>query len=294
MYFLHVLKSIFRPANIGTIIFFLLNAAFMVMYLSNGEPEGMLIVGVVYIFSVILALSPLGEWVVAFFAGARKLKRKDMKDKITPIVEKVYKAAYEKSGRALGRVIILKVMHDPEPNAYAIGRRTICVTEGLLDLSDEMIEGIIAHELGHLAMHHTVIQLMIGGGNFFITGFILIFKIIHYIKGFWAALDLFRKGGEDIVGLIFNLIDILTAVLVWLWTRFCMLFLCWSGRANEYEADKYAAEIGYGYNLAAALDLIGNGKPNNSFLKALYASHPATHDRIAKLQELGVPYSRYA
>ena len=72
-----------------------------------------------------------------------------------------------------------------------------------------------------------------------------------------------------------------------------MLFLMWSSRANEYVADKYAMEIGYGYELAAALDSIGTGRPQNSLMKALYASHPETHDRIGKLQSLGVPYYRY-
>ena len=293
MYFLQVIKSIFRVSNIGSIIFFALNASLMILYFSDGDPQRMLLVGVIYAFSVVLALSPLGEWALGFFAGARKIRRTDMRNKITSIVEKVQIAAEERSGSALPDVLLVKVMHDPEPNAYAIGRRTVCVTEGLLDLPDEMIEGIVAHELGHLAMHHTVLQLMIGGGNFFITAFLLILRLVYYIKAAWAALDLFRKGGDDIVGFIFNLLDLFSALLVFLWTRFCMLFLMWSNRANEYEADRYAYEIGFGYSLASALDAIGNGKPKNSFLKALYATHPETHDRIAKLQELGVPYSRY-
>ena len=293
MYFLLVLKSIFRPSNIGTIIFFILNAAFMTMYFSSGVPSQMAFVGLVYVLSLVLALSPLGEWVLSFFAGARKMKRMDMRGKITPLIKRVQEAAEEKSDQALPDVLILKVMHDPEPNAYAIGMRTICVTEGLLDLPEDMIEGVLAHEIGHLAIHHTVIQLMIGGGNFFITFFILMLKIVNYIKGAWAALDLFRKGGEDIVGLVFNLIDIFTAVIVFLWTKFCMLFLMWSSRKTEYEADQYAYEIGFGFQLASALDVIGWGAPKSSFLRALYSTHPDAHDRIAKLQELGVPYSRY-
>ncbi|MBQ2269548.1 MAG: M48 family metalloprotease, partial [Bacteroidaceae bacterium] len=47
----------------------------------------------------------------------------------------------------------LKVMYDPNPNAFALGRHTICVTEGLFDLPDEMIEGILAHELDFAAVH---------------------------------------------------------------------------------------------------------------------------------------------
>ncbi|MCR4896152.1 MAG: M48 family metalloprotease [Lachnospiraceae bacterium] len=293
MYLFHVLKSIFRLSNLGSIVFFFLNAALIIVWFSDGEPRKMVYVGIAYVVSVLLSLSPLGEWALGFFAGARKMRRLDMREKITPIIQRVQAAAEKKSGNALPDVIILKVMHDPEPNAYAIGKRTVCVTEGLLDLPDEMIEGILAHELGHLAMHHTVIQLMIGGGNIIITTFLLVLRVFYYIKAAWATLNLFRKDGDDIVGLIFGLLDIFSALLVFLWTKFCMLFLMWSSRANEYEADRYAYEIGYGDHLAAALDTITWGKPKSSFFKALYSSHPEPHDRIAKLQELGVSYSRY-
>ena len=72
-----------------------------------------------------------------------------------------------------------------------------------------------------------------------------------------------------------------------------MLFLMWSSRKNEYDADAYAAELGYGYELAKALDAIGTGYPQDSFFKALYSTHPETHDRIGRLQNMGVDYYRY-
>lgn len=43
----------------------------------------------------------------------------------------------------------------------------MCITDGLLTLSDDMILGVLAHEIGHLSYRHTVIQLLIGGGNLF-------------------------------------------------------------------------------------------------------------------------------
>lgn len=64
-----------------------------------------------------------------------------------------------------------------------------CITDGLLLLSDDMILGILAHEIGHLSYGHTVIQLLIGGGNIFISGCLLLIKISYWI--FSAIMGLF-------------------------------------------------------------------------------------------------------
>ena len=293
MYIVSVFKRIFKVSNIGTIIFFLLNAFMVVGIFTAAGPGALGLVIWLYLISTCFALSPVGEWILGLMSGARKMKRVDMRNRMLPLIRRVHNQALAKTSD-MTRIIHLKVMYDPTPNAFALGRHTICVTEGLFDLSDEMIEGILAHEMGHLACHHTDIQLLIGGGNFIITFFILIIKLI---AGIIAAIgSLFTFSRDDTVrgcGCAFSWIGVICSAIIWLWTKFCMLFLMWSSRANEYVADKYAMEIGYGYELAAALDLIGTGTPRNSFMKALYSSHPETHDRIGKLQELGVPYSRY-
>ena len=69
---------------------------------------------------------------------------------------------------------------DSAPNAFAIGRKTICVTDGILNLSDSEIMAVLAHELGHPAYKHSSIQLLIGGGNIFISGCLLFIKLICY------------------------------------------------------------------------------------------------------------------
>lgn len=63
----------------------------------------------------------------------------------------------------------------------AIGRRTICVTDGLLNVFDEKIMAVFAHEIGHLAYKYSAIQLLIGGGNLFISGCLLTVKVICWI-----------------------------------------------------------------------------------------------------------------
>ena len=85
----------------------------------------------------------------------------------------------------------------------------------------------------------------------------------------------------------------LSTVLIWLWTKFCMLFLMWSMRQNEFVADEYAYKLGYGTILASVLDRHMCSAPNNGLLRALYSTHPHSDDRIARLQELGADYYRY-
>ena len=284
---LDIAKNIFRQSSIGTIIFFILNASVIIGLFAHDGYESLLIVLVIYILSVIIAFSTLGEWILCLMAGARKMTRTDMKIRMIPLLEVIYNKAKRKTP-SLTNKIILKVIYTPEPNAYAIGRKTICVTEGLFKLPDDVIQGVLAHEVAHLAHRHTEIQLLIGGGNFIVTLLILIMKLVAAIIALFSLISGYRQRSFGIVvaGMFF-------AAIIWLWTKFCMLFLMWSVREKEYDADKYATELGYGFELAKGLDAIATSEPQEPFLKALYSTHPNTHDRIGRLQQMGVPYSRY-
>jgi heat shock protein HtpX len=62
---------------------------------------------------------------------------------------------------------------------------------------------------------------------------------------------------------------------------------------NEYLADEFAYKIGFGLELATVLDQHISDVPHDGFLSAIYSTHPCNDDRVAALQNLGVPYSRY-
>ncbi|MCL2399785.1 MAG: M48 family metalloprotease [Defluviitaleaceae bacterium] len=282
-----IIKNIFKKSSIGTIIFFILNASIILGIFVAAGFEYLLIIFGIYVLSIIIAFSSFGEWMLCLMVGARKMTRVDMKIRMIPLLEIVYNKAKRKTPNLTNK-IVLKVIYTPEPNAYAIGRRTVCVTEGLFSLPDDVIQGILAHEVAHLAYRHNEVQLLIGGGNFIITFLILIIKLISAIIAVFSVISGFRRRSFGIVvaGLFF-------AGIIWLWTKFCMLFLMWSSRENEYDADKYAAELGYGFELAKGLDAIGTSEPQESLLKALYSTHPNTHDRIGRLQQMGVSYYRY-
>lgn len=51
--------------------------------------------------------------------------------------------------------------------------------------------------------------------------------------------------------------------------------------------------FGFGLELATVLDQHISDVPHDGFLSAIYSTHPCNDDRVAALQNLGVPYSRY-
>ena len=233
----HRLGRIFRLSNLGTLIFFLLNVALLcaIFFPCGITTENVTPLLICYLATILISFSPIGEWVLAVLAGAKEIKRKDIKIRLIPLLEIVFEQAKQKTPDMVSSVH-LKIIHDSAPNAFAIGRKTICVTDGLLNLSDSEIMAVLAHELGHLAYKHSSIQLLIGGGNIFISGCLLLIKLICWtITG---LLTLFairsRKYGT---GILIALIGGLSTGLIWLWTKFCMLFLMWSMRQNEYVAD---------------------------------------------------------
>lgn len=283
----HKLGRIFRLSNLGTLIFFLLNIGLILaLFFPYGfTPEMATSLIVCYIVTVLISLSPVGEWTLAALAGAKEIKRKDIKIRLVPLLEIVFGQA-KKRTPSMVNSIRLKIIHDQSPNAFAIGRRTICVTDGLLNLSDEEIMAVFAHEVGHIAYQHSAIQLLIGGGNLFISGFLLLVKVICWIiTGIFALVGISTRSFWG--GLFMTLFGSLSTVLIWLWTKFCMLFLMWSMRQSEFVADEYAYKLGYGAILASVLDRHMCSAPSNGLLKALYATHPHSDDRVARLQDLG-------
>ena len=289
----HRLGRIFRISNLGTLIFFLLNISLILalFYPYSLTLETTFPLVGCYLVTLLISLSPVGEWTLAAMSGAREIKRKDIKIRLIPLLEIVFESAKKRTPTMVDE-IHLKIIHDESPNAFAIGRKTICVTDGLLKLSDNEIMAVFAHELGHIAYHHSTIQLLIGGGNLMISGILLIIKVVCWlITGFFTIMGI---GTKSVWGaILMTIFGGLSTVSIWLWTKFCMLFLMWSMRQNEFIADEYAYQIGYGETLASVLDRHMCSKPENGFLKALYSTHPNSDDRVAKLQTLGAEYCAY-
>lgn len=274
----------------GVMLYFAMNLLLISLFLGHGTSESLLGLALIYGVMVAISISPIGEWVLCILAGAKPIPRKDMNVKLIPLVEVVFNEA-KKAMPPMVDAVKVRFIDDPAPMAYALGRRTVCVTEGLLCLSDSEIMGALAHEMGHLAYRHTTVQLLIGGGNVFITGFVLLIKLVLKLIAFISGLTILGKDLR-IPGIIATIITAAVHGMVSLWTKVSMVFLCWSKRENEYIADQFAYEIGFGNELASVLDKL-HAPQSSSFIQTLFNVHPSTHDRIGRLQNMGSTYHRY-
>jgi heat shock protein HtpX len=173
-----------------------------------------------------------------------------------------------------------------QPNAFATGRNpdnaVVCVTEGILDILDQdELEGVIAHELGHIKNRDMLLQ-----------------TVSASLSG--AITNLARLGGgrtnSGLGPLAVIFAPIGAAIL-----QFAI------SRSREFKADHSGAEIsGKPLALAGALQKLQAGarripmriapsvaplaqvNPLAAFgggVSKLFSTHPATEERIAKLHE---------
>lgn len=302
MYLVDFVKRMTRKSNIPVLIYIVLNFFVIAWILeiffgASGEfPFWMaFLIGVVmYAVSLVIALSPIGEWILRRQTGCRKIKRVEQINFIEPIFREVYSKAKELDP-SIPDDVRLYMNDDEAPNAFATGRKTICVTEGMLHVPENQIKATLAHEFGHLAHKDTDLILVVSVGNMIVTGFIMFIRIILDIMHIMFSLIGALAGGSEgivvsITGAIYHaLLSAIVGGLTWIWTKIGTALVMKSSRSNEYEADEFSFNLGYGNDLCVLLDSI-DGSGAKGLFATLASSHPAKDDRIARLQELGATY----
>ncbi len=187
----------------------------------------------------------------------------------------------------------LYVMPSKNINAFASGRdpkhAVVCVTQGALDKLDRReLEGVLAHELGHIASYDMRYMTLVAVA----VGMVSIISQI-FLRSLW-----FRGGGDrDKGNAIFMIIAIALAILapvaVWLVQRSI-------SRKREYNADATAVKFTrYPQGLIGALKKIQKeNTPEKKVSKALSplfitgpfkelgSTHPPLAKRIAILERM--------
>jgi heat shock protein HtpX len=197
----------------------------------------------------------------------------------------------------------LYVIPQAAPNAFATGRNpshaSVAATEGLLELmSDDELEGVIAHELSHVRNYDiltTSIAATLAGA---ITWIAQMGRWALLFGGFGGSRD--RRGGGGLEALLMLIVAPIAALLIQLGIS----------RQREYAADAAGARlVGHPYGLISALEKLGaynkripmtNVTPATSSLyivkplstgqvfMGLFSTHPPLPDRIEALRRMTI------
>lgn len=314
-YLLDFIKNIAKIRNIPIILYLLVDSLFIFLALTIAgivicETQGadfnqffpwcIVLSVIIYVGAIVLSLSSFGEEFLRRKAKCKPLTDPILRSRIEPLFNEVYAQAKAKNPE-LSDDIELYHQEEDEPNACAMGRRTVCVTTGLLTLPDDQIKGVLAHEFGHLAHKDTDLLLVMNVANSFIHWFfvfvwivLIIIKLIEIIVTF--IIKMITGSKTSIFGVILN--GIFTVIMFGtvklvekLWNVIGNVFLMMSSRGAEFRADNYAKQLGYGNDLIeffntlpdASIGKRTKGKLFFSKLTTLGQSHPATWRRIDAL-----------
>lgn len=262
----------------------------IVLILGLIAPRTQIYVGVLLTIAVIAILigssfTPIGEKIFIFTYG---LREPNVEEKA--ILDEPWRKVLETSRiQDTGINPRLLIQNDKFPNAFAFSTRTVTVTKGLLNCPPEEIEGVIAHELGHIIHGDSQIALLVSVINtvgnyaakvlsFVIFVFSRLTEVIGDIGGGYLGAVV------SLAGFFMGLIALILKGLLWVVQKLINIGFLAVGRQEEFNADSYAKEIGFGDGLVSLLKKLENieAKPTG-FWNAVESSHPPIDMRINKL-----------
>ncbi len=212
-------------------------------------------------------------------------------NKIEDAFNEVYKKAKERSPQIAD--VELFLYPDESINAFAVGKRTVAVTQGMINMPADQIKAILAHEFGHLAHKDTEILLIPQAGNFIIT---IVVKVISFflkiiggmfdICGALCSHDDSSFGFFRTVGKVERFIN--ERVLGW-WMSLGTIMCTKNNKSNEFAADRYSCKLGYGESLKRAFLTMETGQELHGYFATLFSTHPATPERVMEINQfLGI------
>ncbi len=189
------------------------------------------------------------------------------------------------------------IYESPEVNAFATGpsknNSLVAVSSGLLTkMRRDEVEGVIAHEVSHIANGDMVTMALAQG---VMNAFVM---FLSRVAAF-AISQALRKDDDEGPGLGPFAHMMLTWVLDILFGLLCLPILMWFSRYREFRADAGGAKLAGREKMIAALERlksdhspVDNREPNLAAFKIsgapkwieLISSHPALDKRIAALR----------
>jgi len=203
------------------------------------------------------------------------------------------------SGNPMPKVYI---MQGSQINAFATGRdpqhAVVCVTEGALAKLDKReLEGVIAHEMGHIGNYDIRFMTLVA----VLVGMIAIISEL-FLRSLWFSGGNSDNENAGKVKIILIIVGIALAILAPIATSLVQLAI---SRKREYSADATAVKfIRSPTGLISALKKIGNenepikkgvsqavaplfiGDPFKKKVQGLFSTHPPLEKRIEVLERM--------
>ncbi len=197
------------------------------------------------------------------------------------------------------------VIEDSALNAFATGRdpehASVAVTRGLLERLDrEELQGVIGHELAHVANYDIRFSLLVG----VLVGSIALLADILARMTIWGSMSRGRRGGSGGGQALIMFIGLFVAILAPLFARLVQMAV---NRQREFLADATSVELTrnpYGLERALAklatdtekleganratqhLYVVNPVKKLDKSARGVFSTHPAIVDRINRLRKL--------
>ncbi|MFA5336505.1 MAG: zinc metalloprotease HtpX [Candidatus Omnitrophota bacterium] len=279
--------------NVIKTVFFLTLLTLLLMFIGGmvGGRQGMIVA-----FAIALAMNFVAYWfsdkIVLSMYRAKEVKREEYPKLLVAVSNLSTKA-----GLPMPKVYVIPT---GTPNAFATGRdpshAAVAVTEGIMKLlSDDELEGVIAHELSHVKNRDTLIMTLVAT----VAGAIyMLSDMARWAMIFGGRADDDRNGSSAVSALVIVIVAPIAATLIQLAIS----------RSREYMADDSGADIsGRPLSLANALRkmhnysrqmpmkanpvtahmFIVNPLTGGGFL-SFFSTHPPIERRIARLEELAI------
>lgn len=242
--------------------------------------EAAILAGILLAGLVGLGLTPVADQVLKIGYGCRRPIVAE-----SELLKKVLEEVCQSAG-IVAQGVELYVYEDKFPSAFTLGNKTIAVSRGLLNgPSKEEIQGVLAHEIGHIIYGDPV-----RGKIFLITSLVGQGVLLAYvvIAECFAWLGRTEIPFVNLLAVLFRWIVIVQVfVLQALVIVPLLMARAFGNQQQEYRADHYAATIGFGQELEGFLmSILDLDATPRGVIGLLWRAHPKTGDRIRKLEAM--------
>lgn len=223
------------------------------------------------------------------FSGAKEIEKRD-----DPRLWRIVENLAITEGLPMPKVYIIE---DSGLNAFATGRDPrhahVAITSGLLSaLEDVELQGVMAHELGHVKNYDIRVSMIVFG----------LVLVVSLLSDIFLRMSFFGSDDDDAPAAlaVLSIVAMILAPLV------AALVQSAISRKREYLADATGAmTTRYPEGLARALEKLRDGNTNlrrqntstshlfianplkGKRFASLFSTHPPIEDRIAKLRKMG-------